>query len=250
MRKIAVSISKGGTGKTTTAVNLSAGLARAGYKVLLIDTDTQSQAGSALGVDLQTGLAEVLSEDLPPDQAVSEVRERLWLLSGGSALAGAKRNITRQDYGAEHTLGRALAPLEAGYDYTIVDTAPGWDALTINVLFYAQEVLSPVSLEALTIRGLASFVNRLQDIQAYNKDLKLSYILPTFLDYRVRKSSEIMKQIETYFGEVLCKPIRYNVKVSEASGRGLSIFEYAPTSPGAEDYQALTDKVVNNGRPR
>jgi len=250
MRKIAVSISKGGTGKTTTAVNLSAGLARAGYKVLLIDTDTQSQAGSALGVDLQTGLAEVLSEDLPPDQAVSEVRERLWLLSGGSALAGAKRNITRQDYGAEHTLGRALSPLEGLYDYTIIDTAPGWDALTINVLFYAQEVLSPVSLEALTIRGLASFVKRLQDIQEYNKDLKLSYILPTFLDYRVRKSSEIMKQIETYFPEVLCKPIRYNVKVSEASGRGQSIFEYAPTSPGAEDYQALTDKVVNNGRSR
>lgn len=248
MRKIAVSISKGGTGKTTTAVNLAAGLARAGYKVLLIDTDTQSQAEAALGLDQETGLAEVLSGEQAPAQAIREARERLWILAGGSALAGAKNVISKKEYGAEHTLAKALAPLDSQFDYILLDTAPGWDALTINILFYAKEVLSPVSLEALTLRGLASFVKRLQDIQEYNQDLKLSYILPTFLDYRVRKSSEILKQIEAYFGEVLCSPIRYNVKLSEAAGRGLSIFEYAPGSPGAEDYQALTERIMKNGR--
>lgn len=248
MRKIAIALSKGGVGKTTTAVNLAAGLARAGAKVLLIDTDTQSQAAASLGVDREIGLAEVISEELRPDQAVIEIRDRLWILAGGATLAGAKRNITRKDYGAEHTLSKALDSLNGHYDFVILDTAPGWDALSINVLFYAKEVLAPVSLEALAVRGLASFVNRIQDIQEYSKDLQLRYLLPTFLDYRVRKSQEILAQLETYFGESLCQPIRYNVKLSEAAGRGLSIFEYAPGSPGAEDYQRLTEKVLSDGR--
>ena len=246
MRKIAISLSKGGVGKTTTAINLAAGLARSGKRVLLLDTDTQSQAAAALGVTPGSGLAEVLREEIEPSGAIMLTRERLWLLSSGEGLAGAKRVIARKEYGAEHTLSEILKPLDGQYDYALIDMAPGWDSLSVACLFYSEEVLAPVSMEALTLRGLADFVERLKEIQEYHPSMKLSYILPTFLDGRVRKSREILLQLHKYFGQVLVKPIRYNVSLSEAAGRGKSIFEYAPKSPGAEDYQTLTEKVVSD----
>ena len=108
MRKIAVSLSKGGVGKTTTAVNLSAGLARSGYKVLLIDTDTQGQSSRALGVRPGAGLAELISGEVKPEEAVLEARPDLFLLSGGRSLAGLKRLIDRKDYGSEMTLSELI----------------------------------------------------------------------------------------------------------------------------------------------
>jgi len=247
MRKIAIALSKGGVGKTTTAVSLAAGLARSGKKVLLMDTDTQNQAATSLGVSPAAGLADVLEEDLLPSEAIHQVDEQLHLLAAGDGLAGAKRMIARKDFGAEHTLSQKLSPLDGEYDYIILDTAPGWDALSVASLFFVDEVLSPVSLEALTLSGLADFVNRLKDIQGFHEDIRLSYLLPTFLDGRVRKSEEILGQLKEYFGEVLCDPIRYNVSLSEAAGRGQHIFSYAPKSPGAIDYQTLTEKVISDG---
>jgi len=247
VRRIAIALSKGGVGKTTTAVSLAAGLAKYGKKVLLMDTDTQNQAATSLGVSPAAGLADVLEEDLLPSEAIHQVDEQLHLLAAGDGLAGAKRMIARKDFGAEHTLSQKLSPLDGEYDYIILDTAPGWDALSVASLFFVDEVLSPVSLEALTLSGLADFVNRLKDIQGFHEDIRLSYLLPTFLDGRVRKSEEILGQLKEYFGEVLCDPIRYNVSLSEAAGRGQHIFSYAPKSPGAIDYQTLTEKVISDG---
>ena len=247
MRKIAISLSKGGVGKTTTAVNLSAGLARAGYKVLLIDTDTQGQASRALGVSSEAGLAELLSGETTPAESIHEVRENLYLLAGGRNLAGLKRSIDRKDFGGEKTLTEGLEPLDSSFDYAILDTAPGWDSLTVNVLFYADEILSPVSMEILTVSGLLYFQESIQAIQKYRPELDLSYILPTFMDGRVKKSEEILSQLRTYFGEKLCSPIRYSVRLSEAPGFGMTIYEYAPASSGVEDYQALVERISENG---
>ena len=247
MRKIAISLSKGGVGKTTTAVNLSAGLARAGYKVLLIDTDTQGQASRALGVASEAGLAELLSGEASPAEAIQEARERLYLLAGGRNLAGLKRSIDRKDFGGELTLAEGLESLDSLYDYAILDTAPGWDSLTVNVLFYADEILSPVSMEILTVSGLLYFQESIQAIQKYRPELDLSYILPTFMDGRVKKSEEILSQLRSYFGEKLCSPIRYSVRLSEAPGFGMTIYEYAPASSGVEDYQALVERISENG---
>ena len=135
-RKIGVSISKGGVGKTTTSVNLAHGLAMAGFKVLLIDTDTQGQDSFMLGIKAQAGLTELVTEELSAEETIVKARENLWLLAGGKSLAGVKRLIDRKDFGGEKTMAESLAPLEANYDYIIVDTSPGWDPLTVNVLFF------------------------------------------------------------------------------------------------------------------
>ncbi|MFC2030179.1 ParA family protein [Chloroflexota bacterium] len=247
MRKIAVALSKGGVGKTTTAVNLAAGLARAGRRVLLIDLDTQGQVAKALGLQPEAGLAEVVMDALQPQQAVAQAREGLGLLAGGRALAGLKRVIARKDYGGEQTLAEALAPLDGAYDLAIVDTAPAWDTLTVNALFYASEVLVPVSLEVMALQGLIEFTSALGSIMKYHDGLALRYIVPTFMDRRVKKSAEILAQLQDHYSDLVCEPVRYNVRLSEAPGYGQTIFEYAPRSPGAQDYQALTERTVQDG---
>jgi chromosome partitioning protein len=244
MRKIAVFLSKGGVGKTTTAVHLADGLARNGARVLLIDTDTQGQVSVLLGVKPAAGLAEVITVGLKPEIATIQARKRLWLLSGGQGLAGVKRLIARQDPHGEHTLAEALAPVENQYDYVIVDTSPGWDTLNINVLFYAEEVLTPVSLEALTLQSLQDFQENLAAIQRYHRNLSLKYVLPTFLDGRVKKSKEILEQLLTQYQDRLCPSIRYSVKLSRAAGQGKTIFEYAARSSGAEDYAQLIERIT------
>jgi chromosome partitioning protein len=247
MRKIAVALSKGGVGKTTTAVNLAAGLALSGRRVLLIDVDTQGQAAKLLGCTPATGLAEVAGGESAPEAAVTPARDHLDLLAGGRGLATLKRVITRKDFGGEQTIAESLAPLDDRYDYAILDTAPGWDALSVNALFYATEVLTPVSLEIMTLQSLLDFNQSLAAIQRYHSALALRYIVPTFFDRRVRKSDEIRGQLAGHFGPRLCEPIRYNVRLSEAPGYGQTIFEYAPHSPGAEDYRALTERILADG---
>ncbi len=249
MRKIAISLTKGGVGKTTTAVNLSAGLARAGAKVLLVDTDTQGQASKALGLQPAAGLAELMAGTGGLQETISPARDGLWLLAGGRSLAGAKREIDRRAFGGEKALAEALEPLDSQYDFVLLDTAPGLDSLAINCLFYAEQILSPVSLEVLTLRGLVDFQESLQAVQKYRRQVELRYILPTFYDLRVKKSLEIIQQLQAHFGQLVCQPIRYSVRLSEAPGFGQTIFEYAPASPGAEDYQKLTERILQDGKP-
>lgn len=247
MRKIAVALTKGGVGKTTTAVNLAAGLANAGQRVLLIDADTQGQAGKMLGCQPSNGLAEFVAGTATADQAIVPARERLWLLGGGKSLSGVKMLIARKEFGAERTLEEALAPLDDRFEFAILDAAPGWDALTVNALFYAREILSPVSLEVMTLQGLSDFAQNVAAIQRYHPELQLRYVLPTFLDRRVKKSEEIFAQLQAYYPTQVCQPVRYSVRLSEAPGYGQTIFEYAPRSSGAEDYAALTERIRDHG---
>ena len=244
MRKIAVTMSKGGVGKTTTAVNVAAGLAARGLSTLLIDTDTQGQAARALGVAPTAGLAELVAGETTPGEAIREARPGLYLLAGGQALAGTKREMARRDYGAEHMLSEALEPFSGRVAYVVVDTGPGWDSLLVNVLFYVEELLCPVSLEGLAVAGLVDFVQRIEAIRSYRQGLELRYILPTGLDKRTAQSGEILEQLESYFRGRVLEPIPYNVRLSEAAARGLSIREYAPSSTGATAYERLVDTLT------
>lgn len=248
MRKITVALTKGGVGKTTTAVNLAAGLSAKGQRVLLIDADTQGQVSRALGIQPQAGLGELAVGEASFEMATVSARENLWLIAGGQSLSSLRMFINKKEFGGEQTLNELLSVLDGQYDYVILDTSPGWDALSINVMFYADEILAPVSLEVLTLRGLLDFNRNLSSIQKYHPKLTLSYVLPTFMDRRVKKSAEILNQLKGYFGPQLCTPIRYNVRLSEAPGYGQTIYEYSPTSTGAEDYRKLTERILSDGR--
>ncbi len=195
----------------------------------------------------EIGLSELISEEATPEAAIQEVREKLYLLAGGRSLAGLKRLIDRKDFRGERTLADGLEQLDSKYDYIILDTAPGWDSLTVNVLFYASEILAPVSMEVLTLTGLLYFQESIEAIQEYRPELEIRYILPTFMDGRVKKSEEILAQLQTAYQDKLCKPIRYSVRLSEAPGYGQTIYEYAPKTTGAEDYQALVERIVRDG---
>lgn len=246
MRKLCVSLSKGGVGKSSTCVSLAHGLALAGKKVLLVDTDDQGQDSYLLGVQPPYTLADVLNEDVKVEEAIYQARDNLWILAGGKTLAGVKRMIGRKDFGAEQTLCNALAPLEGRFDFVIVDTSPSWDTLTINALFYCDEVLTPISLEILTLNSLTQFSERLRTVQSYNKKLTFKYLLPTFWDRRVKKSSEILEQLRKYYPDIVCDPVKYSVRLSESAGFGKTIYEYAPKSSGAEDYEKTVQRILSH----
>ena len=246
MRKICIALSKGGVAKSSTAVSIAHGLAMRGKRVLLIDTDDQGQDAFLLGIKPTHTLASVINGDIDAVSALCEARDNLWILSGGTDLAGVKRSIGRKDYGAEHTLSQSLENLEGKFDYAIVDTSPSWDALTINALFYCTEVLTPVSLEALTLNSLAEFSERLKSVQVHNKNLKHTYLVPTFFDRRVKKSEEILKQLKKYYPDLLCNPIKYCVRISESAGFGKTIYEYAPSSTGAQDYKKTVQRIMSH----
>lgn len=243
MRKVCVAISKGGTGKTTTAVHLAYGLSRVG-RTLLIDTDHQAQCSKFLGVRPDRGLAELLEGTCGASEASVEARPNLWLLAGSQALSSATRLITRQDVRAEEFLTEKLDPYEGRFDYVVIDTSPSWDALSINTLFYSDEVLAPISLEVLSVDGFASFQERVEGIQRY-KSVPIRHVLPTVLDRRAKRGVEVLQTLQQRFGEVLCEPIRYSSRVAEAPAFGQTVFEFAPRDRGSEDYSKLVRRIVN-----
>ncbi len=245
-RKICVTLSKGGVGKTTTSVNLGVGLSLAGYKVLLVDTDTQGQSSYLLGKKPKAGLTELLTRELTPEECLVQARNNLWLLSGGKSLAGVKRIIDRKSFGAEYTLAEALKPLNRKFDFIIMDTSPGWDQLIVNVLFYATEVLVPVALEVMPLHGLSEFMKSLGSIQKYRKEIQLKYIVPTFMDTRIKGPQALYSQLKRLYPEYVCTPIRYSESLSEAPSFGKSIFEFAPGSTASADYRELVRKVSLN----
>jgi chromosome partitioning protein len=118
--------------------------------------------------------------------------------------------------------------------------------LNVNALFYAEEVLLPISMEALAVYGMADFLEAVQGVQQYNPALRLKYVLPTFFDMRVRKSSEILQQLVDHFQRMVLPPIRYNVDLSECPAHGKTIFEYSPRSRGSKDYARLVERIADD----
>ena len=243
MRKVAFTNAKGGVAKTTTCVNMGAALALADYRTLLVDCDTQGHVTKSLGVQAGEGLAELVQGDADLRDVQIEARENLFVIAGGGALSGVKRLISRRDMRSELVLSEVLADLR-GYDFVLLDTAPSWDVLNVNCLFYADELLLPVSMEVLALQGIGDFLGRVEQVQRYRDGLRIQGIIPTFYDARVKKSAEILEQLKRYFSGSLWPPVRYNTKLSEAPGFGQHIFEYAKKSNGAADYARLVERLA------
>jgi len=244
-RRLAISLSKAGVGKTTTAVNLAAGLALAGFSVLLVDADPAGRAAASLGVARpEGGLFGLVAGELSPEQVLVEARERLWLLPGGHSLSGLRRIIAGQGRAGEATLAQTLAGVEGRFDYVLVDTSPDWDALTIGILAYVRELIIPVSLEVMSVQGFGEFLQLLEARGRYGKELRLKYIVPTFYDPRIRKSVDIYEKFRNVYGELVCAPIACDGELAENQGLGKTVFDLDRESRGRQDYEALVRKVA------
>ena len=242
MRKIAIANRKGGVGKSTTAVSISHGLALAGNRVLLIDSDTQAHCSRLLGVNPDKGLAELIDGTATPSEAITEAREGLFLLAGSKKLELTIKDISQRKYRVEHVLTDVLQAYEGKYDYTIIDTAPGFSQFNINVFFYVREIGIPVSMEVLSIDGFKDFKSEIEVLKEYT-DVELRYIIPTFYDRRNSKSDQIIKQLKDNFGELVTKPIRFSVRLSECPAWGKTIYEYAGKEKVSSDYAYLSEVI-------
>jgi chromosome partitioning protein len=244
MRIIAIAMTKGGVGKTTTAVNLSHGLARRGQRVLLVDADTQGQCAKALGVATDVTLNEVLLGEATVLEAVTRARENLDLVASDHHLTRAALAVARRERDGHLALAEALAPVTDRYDTVVIDAAPGVDAIAVNVLGCADEVVAPVALSPAALAGVLDFVRHVERVSRHNQRLCLRWILPTFHDQRTRTSAETLQQLQEHFGTKVCQPIRVNVELAESFGWRQTIFEHAPRSRGAADYETFIEVMA------
>ena len=238
MRKIAIANRKGGVGKTTTAVHIAAGLAIAGVRTLLVDTDSQAHCGRILGVDAGDSLDRALrGSKVDPVEA----RENLHLLAGSRAMGDFSTVQPERRFRREELLSEALAGID--YQYVILDTAPGFGDMSINALFYATDVLVPVSMEALSLDGLLTIQEEIAGINNYS-ELRILGIVPTFADGRVGKTVDIIRNLTETFGDLVTLPIRYSSGFSDLAFSGQTLYESDPHNRGAEDYAQLTAAIA------
>jgi len=243
MRKIAIVGFKGGIGKTTTCVNLGAALALRGHRVLLIDTDTQANLAVSFGVtDYKKSLADVLVRKTKAEECVIPTRTNVDLIPSSLALFKAQQRMVLE-MAREEIFTELFAGLQ-GYDYQIIDCAPSLSLLTINSIVYVDEVFIPVSMESLAVAGAKQFKGYLQNtVRALGRGAEIRLIIPTMYDPRRKISKEVVRLVQD-LGSRVTKPIWIDTLLSEAPGKGQTIFEYAPRSRAAQDYARLAETVA------
>lgn len=248
-RRIAILNQKGGTGKTTTAVNLAAGVAERGHKVLLIDTDAQGNVGVSLGVSGERSLYHVLVEGTDPVEVAVPVRSHLDVITSNGTLAAAEIWLARQNADQRsRIMTQRLNRMHVSrrYDYVVLDCGPSLNLLNQNALSYADEVVIPVTCDYLALVGVKQVLRTIKDIERHlHHAVRISAVLPTFYDGRTRLAREVLETLQTHFETKCLAPIRLNTRLAEAPSHRKTIFEYAPQSHGAEDYNRVVDWLIN-----
>lgn len=247
-RRVAILNQKGGTGKTTTAVNLAAGLAERENEVLLIDTDAQGNVGVSLGVAGEKSLYHVLVEGLEPDDAAVPVRQHLDVITSDSTLAAAEIWLARQGTDVRSKmLTKRLATMSVSrrYDFVIIDCGPSLNLLNQNALSYVDEVIIPVTCDYLALVGVKQVLRTIKDVERHlGHAVRVSAVLPTFYDGRTRLAREVLETLQGHFKNKCLEPIRLNTRLAEAPSHRKTIFEYAASSHGAADYNRVCDWVL------
>lgn len=249
-RVIAVLNQKGGVGKTTTAINLGAYLAKAGKTVLIIDFDPQGNATSGLGFDKHTAPVtsyDVLQDAKAADKAVYETAtENLFIMPTNAGLASAEVELVSKEK-REHMLKAAVSSLT--YDFIFIDCPPALGLLTINALTAADELLIPVQSEYYALEGLSQLLSVMQKVkQGLNTKLELLGVVVTMFDSRTSLSEQVHEELKKHFGTKLFKTvIPRNVKLAEAPSHGRPVAEHDKWSKGARAYKALAKEILNNG---
>ncbi|WP_187262431.1 ParA family protein [Pontibacter beigongshangensis] len=241
---VAVINQKGGTGKTTTTINLGSALSKLGKKVLLIDLDPQSNLSYSLAVTNPDGtLADVLLGGKNINDILVETGG-MWVAPGSNDLVDVEISLVTQPE-REKFLKRVLAEVK-GYDYILIDCPPSLSVLTLNALTAAQQVLIPLQMEVLTLQGLDQILNTIEKVKkAFNPKLKIKGIVVVMFDIRRKLSQEVLEYLQENVKERIFEShIRLNVKLAEAPSFGRSVLDYDASSNGAKDYKALAAEIV------
>jgi chromosome partitioning protein len=252
-RVLTVANQKGGVGKTTTTVNIAAGLAMHGLRVLVVDLDPQGNASTALGIDHHADIPSIydvlidgaeISEVARPAEGVSG----LWCVPATIDLAGAEIELVSV-VARESRLDRALRGYQADIDYVLIDCPPSLGLLTVNALVAAQEVLIPIQCEYYALEGLGQLLRNIDLVKAHlNRDLHVSTILLTMFDARTKLASQVADEVREHFGDtVLRTVIPRSVRVSEAPSYGQTVMTYDPASPGALCYLDAAREIADRG---
>jgi chromosome partitioning protein len=241
---------KGGVGKTTTAINLGAYLAKLGQRVLIVDLDPQANATSCLGVDkrsVKNGTYEALAGIVPAaGTLLSNPALGLTLLPSSPALAGAEVELVNQ-HSRDTRLKHALEPLDERFDYILIDCPPSLSLLTVNGLVAARDgVIIPVQCEYLALEGVGQLMQTLQRIrQSLFPSLKVRGVVMTMFESRAHLSSDVVGEIRKHFpNQVFDAVVPRSIRLAEAPSYGLPISVYAPSSAGAQAYSALARELL------
>jgi chromosome partitioning protein len=240
---------KGGVGKTTSALNIAACLARSGRKVLFIDSDPQGNATSGIGIkkrDVKASVYDLLIGRHRWDEvALKSSTKGLSIIPSSMNLVGAELELVDED-DREYKLKKAISGAEDEFDYIIIDCPPSLGLLTINSLAAARHVIIPVLCEYYSLEGLSQLTATIKQIKRlYNPDIELLGVLVNMFDGRLNLSIAVLEEIKKYFATKLFKtPIPRSVKISEAPSHGLAITEYDRNGKGAAAYSAVALEII------
>lgn len=246
---ISIANQKGGVGKTTTAINLSACLGDRGKKVLIIDSDPQGNTSSGLGVDgknAELSTYDCLVNETPLSDIIIETRfKNLSVCPGNISLAGAELELVEAEK-REYKLKEALKEIKDNYDFIIIDCPPSLGLITLNAFAASDSVLIPIQCEYYALEGLSQLTRTVKMVkQGLNKDLRVEGVLLTMFDRRTNLSVQVAEEVQKFFGATVFKTvIPRNVRLSEAPSYGQPIISFDPRSKGAACYKKLAGEVI------
>ncbi|MBW2998310.1 ParA family protein [Candidatus Woesearchaeota archaeon] len=246
MRKICIINQKGGVGKTTTAINLAAGLSRSNKRVLIIDLDAQANVSSSLNVgEGYKNAYDLLFENAEIKECTINLGRNLDIIKSSSGLSKADYFLAKEAE-RENFLRERLLKLE-GYDYVILDCPPSLNLLNQNAMLFADEAIIPVTTDFLGVDGLRKQAKAIQELNQYfDHNLRISKVVPTMFDKRSKLAHKSIADIQNEFYNVVSDPIRIDTKLRECPLEKKSIFSYAKRSKAAEDYSKLVKHIIRD----